>query len=69
MPRRSRVVGVCHESPNLDRLDGLYVGLLDSDELAVFEQAIKDGKACRSYEGPGGMLGLSKVKLLQTRGG
>ena len=48
----------------LDEMDGMYVGLLNDDERAEFEQAIKDGRAQRLYEGMGGFLGMPKVKLI-----
>ncbi len=55
------------ESTNADRettkhVDGLYIGMLDADEMESFNQCVKDEIACRDYSGPGGLLGLAKVK-------
>jgi len=50
---------------DLDRMDGLFVGLLDQDELRVFNDAVAKGWATRSYEGGGGMMGLAKVRLVR----
>ena len=44
-------------------LSGLHVGLLDPDELRDFNAACDAGVAQRDYRGPGGMLGLAKVKF------
>lgn len=46
-----------------ERLDGLYVGLLDESELWLFEAMIRDGLAYRSYEGAGGFMDLAKVRF------
>jgi hypothetical protein len=51
------------DEENIQMLDGLFVGQLDEEELALFEIAIKDGKAARSYEGVAGFLGLAKVRI------
>lgn len=48
---------------DLERLDGVYVGFLDKGELWLFEKAVSDGMASRSYEGAGGFMGLAKVRL------
>lgn len=48
---------------DLASLDGLYVGMLDKEEARLFEDAEDAGLAHRSYQGPAGMLGLSKVKI------
>lgn len=48
---------------DLDRLEGLFVGQLNERELKIFETAIKDGEAQRSYEGGAGFMGLAKVRL------
>ncbi len=50
-------------SINLEYLDGLHVGLLDESELWLFEKAVEDGIAYRSYEGGSGFMGLAKVRL------
>ena len=47
----------------LDRLDGLFVGQLSVEEMEAFEAAVKKGRASRSYEGVGGLMGLAKVRL------
>lgn len=46
-------------------IDGLYVGMLDADELRWFEEQIAVGNARRDYDHPGGLLGLAKVKILK----
>jgi len=49
----------------LQRLDGLFVGQLDDDELLIFTRAVEQGKALRDYNHPAGQfLGLAKVKVL-----
>lgn len=49
---------------DLRRIDGLFVGQLDADELKLFEWAIKEGLAMRWYQGASGFMGLAKVKVL-----
>ena len=51
---------------DLQRLEGLFVGQLSDDELKLFEQAIKDGRAKRWYNGAAGFMGLAKVKLIMA---
>ena len=51
---------------DLERCVNLFVGQLDADELAAFKRAVKEGKARYDYSGPGGLLGLAKVKLLSA---
>ncbi len=51
---------------DLDRMEGMHVGLLDEDELRVFENAVAKGWATRSYEGAGGFMGLAKVRLVRV---
>jgi hypothetical protein len=46
------------------RLSGLFEGQLDDSEMALFELAIKHGRAVRSYEGAAGFMGLAKVRYL-----
>jgi hypothetical protein len=46
------------------RLAGLFVGQLDESELALFELAIKNGRAVRAYEGGAGLMGLAKVRYI-----
>lgn len=50
----------------LDEMDGMLVGMLDDEEIAEFDRAVKDGKARRSYEGAGGFMGLAKVRLIRA---
>lgn len=42
---------------------GMYVGMLDDDELECFDLLCSVGRASRDYEHAGGLLGLAKVKL------
>jgi hypothetical protein len=51
---------------DLRRIDGLFVGMLDKDELWLFEKAVEDGKARRSYEGGAGFMGLAKVRVIKS---
>lgn len=44
--------------------EGLFVGILDENQLEEFNQAVKDGKARRSYEGAAGFMGLAKVRWI-----
>ena len=46
-------------------LDGIYVGLLNDDELESFHKCIEDKLAYQSYEGLGALYGLSKVKFIK----
>lgn len=48
----------------LGHAEGLYVGQLTAEELEAFNLLCRAGKARRSYEGAGGLLGLPKVRLL-----
>lgn len=52
---------------DLERIDGLFVGQLDPDELRTFTRAIQDGEAVRSYEGGAGFMGLAKVRVVDQR--
>ena len=45
-------------------LNGLYVGMLSDEEMELLDRCIKAGIAERSYQGPSGMLGLAKVRVL-----
>lgn len=47
----------------LNRIEGLFVGLLDKEELEIFDEACRTQEAYRSYEGGGGFMGLAKVCL------
>lgn len=48
---------------DLERIEGFFVGALDAYELWLFECAVRDGIASRSYEGASGFMGLAKVRL------
>lgn len=48
------------------RLDGIFTGLLSVHELEVFHRCCEAGTAMRSYEGPAAMLGLSKVRIVES---
>jgi hypothetical protein len=48
----------------LRRIDGLFVGMLDAEELEIFNDACKRYEARRSYEGAGGAMGLAKVRVM-----
>lgn len=47
----------------LGRLDGFFVGSLSSDELVLFERAVINGEASRSFTGGPGLLGLARVAI------
>jgi ribosomal protein L37AE/L43A len=47
----------------LHRIDGLFVGLLDKEELEIFDEACRLHHAHRLYEGAAGLMGLAKVSL------
>lgn len=49
----------------LSRIDGLFVGLLDDEEMEIFDAACRKSEARRSYEGAGGLMGLAKVRLIR----
>ncbi|UFS77183.1 hypothetical protein LPB73_07345 [Tardiphaga sp. 37S4] len=51
----------------LHRIDGLYVGMLDADELELFDSACKRNEASRCYDHAGGIMGLAKVRLVRPR--
>ena len=48
-------------------LDGLYVGMLSSDELASLDECIQAGYAIKDYSSPAGIIGLAKVKILNLQ--
>jgi hypothetical protein len=48
----------------LSRVNGLFVGQLDTVEMHLFEEACKLGVARESYDGAAGFLGLAKVVVL-----
>lgn len=45
-------------------LDGLYVGMLEPDEIESLNRCVADHVAIRDYDHIGGSLGLSKVKII-----
>lgn len=47
----------------IEWMEGEYVGALSEGELRIFQKAVNEGKARRSYEGAGGFMGLAKVRL------
>jgi hypothetical protein len=49
---------------DLQRIEGLFVGQLSDAEMRVFERAVADGEARRSYEGGAGFIGLARVRLV-----
>jgi hypothetical protein len=51
---------------DLARMEGLFVGQLDDYEMWLFDHAVEDGMAERSYEGGAGLMGLAKVRLIRT---
>lgn len=48
-------------------MNGMYVGLLNDRELELFEKAVEQGVARRSYEGVGAFLGLARVRFNMQR--
>lgn len=52
------------EAEDLERIEGLCVGQLRRDEMELFERAVREGHARRSYEGMMGLLGLPMVRLV-----
>ena len=59
-----RVVVDWNLAADIKAMDGLFVGMLDVEQLARFEEGISEGIARRIYEGVGGFMGLAKVKCL-----
>jgi hypothetical protein len=53
---------------DLDQIEGLFEGQLDECEMRLFERAVQDGEARRSYEGGAGFMGLAKVRLCRPSG-
>jgi hypothetical protein len=45
-------------------LDGLHLGSLTATELSALSRLVVAGLADRDYSGPGGFLGLGKVRML-----
>lgn len=50
----------------LHRIDGLFVGMLDQEELEIFDEACRRHEARRSYEGAAAIMGLAKVRLTRS---
>jgi hypothetical protein len=48
---------------DLDRIEGLFVGQLNAEELEIFLRAVKEGKASRHYSGGPGFMGLARVRV------
>jgi len=48
----------------ISRIDGLYVGMLDADEMAEFNDLCSRGLMRRDYGGTGGFLGLAKARAV-----
>lgn len=44
-------------------LRGMFLGLLDEEELAIFELMVERGLAYRDYSGSAGWLGLATVGI------
>jgi hypothetical protein len=47
----------------LERIEGLYVGLLNQDDYAAFQREVSAGRARYSYVGVGGFMGLAIVAI------
>ncbi len=50
---------------DVKELNGLHVGSLTPFELVLFNEAVKQGLAERSYEGAAGFMGLAKVRVIE----
>ena len=55
--------GAAFPQDELERINGLYVGQLSSDEMRLFENAVEANLARRSYEGGAGLMGVAIVRL------
>jgi len=44
------------------KLNGLYVGQLDDDEMESFRRCVKDRVAVNDYGHPGGLFNLAKIR-------
>ena len=53
------------EMEQVRRWSGWYAGMLDDDEMTLFNRAVKEGYAYRSYEGAAALLGLAKIRITQ----
>lgn len=53
----------------LEEMDGMYIELLNSQELAIFYTAVREGKADKEYQSNIlGRLGIGKVRLIKEEG-
>lgn len=48
----------------LSRLEEVFVGSLNDEDMKLFEEAVSQGCAKRVYNDVAGLLGLAKVKLI-----
>lgn len=48
------------------RVDGLFYGQLDDQELADVDRLVQDGVLRREWVGAAGLLGLSTVRYVAT---
>ncbi|CAO4138132.1 hypothetical protein [Methylorubrum extorquens] len=51
-----------YDAEFMDRFDGLYVAMLDPDELGAFAELCRRGLMHRSYAHPSGLLGLARIE-------
>jgi hypothetical protein len=49
---------------DLHHISGLFVGQLSDAEMVEFNEAVREGRARRSYEGAMGFLGCPVVRLM-----
>jgi hypothetical protein len=47
-------------------MEGLYVGMLDPNEIEILDRCISDGVAIKDYNHAGGILGLAKIKTIRN---
>lgn len=52
---------------DLEEMNGFFYGMLNEEEQKIVDQAVTDHKAIRVYDGVGGLLGLSQVRVLNER--
>lgn len=52
------------ESKNIAYLDGMFVGLLDTEEGMIVHDLVRQGRAKIVYEGASGFMGLGKVRFI-----
>lgn len=52
---------------DLQRINGLFVGQLNDEELKAFYAAVKEGRACREYHTEAALLlGLASVRVYEA---